>query len=184
MLPSSDSSNSCNYAADAIDAKISLDELRAQLARNTVRLRATSPHWLRSSRFSRMILHWWLGSISCRWALPPISVSIGVRLSAARGTPAWFRLPGTGCWRAMDRSGYIALHSRLVTRSVERRGSERSVPGPLIRRLRPQRLDPLMVAFKATAAGLPAVRRLIVLPTENMAACRWRPCSSPPTLGP
>ncbi len=85
----------------------------------------------------------------------------------ARGTPAWFRLPGTGDggrWTEDD-----AKLARLVHDALRQRPSSGdAAPWPMIRRLRTQRLAPLAAALKATSDGLPAVRRLIALPSDVM----------------
>jgi CHAT domain-containing protein/tetratricopeptide (TPR) repeat protein len=84
----------------------------------------------------------------------------------ARGTPAWVRLAGSGPdrrWTAQD--------ARLAT-LIRNALSEPPRPGvdvqPWLERLRAQRLAPLVPALQATADGLPAARRLIVLPSAAM----------------
>jgi CHAT domain-containing protein len=84
----------------------------------------------------------------------------------ARGTPIWVRLAGSGPdrrWNAQD--------ARLTT-LVRNTLSEPPRPGvdfqPWLERLRAQRLAPLSAALQATTDGLPAARRLIVLPSAAM----------------
>jgi tetratricopeptide (TPR) repeat protein len=86
----------------------------------------------------------------------------------ARGTPAWVRLPGTGAgghWAGDD-----AKLPSLVRAGLSRRpGPWAPDVGPLVERLRAQRLKPLAGALGPTPEGLPAARRLIVLPSAALA---------------
>ena len=87
----------------------------------------------------------------------------------ARGTPTWIPLPGTAekkRWSVEDEK--LAGMARDAFRQGPRPAG--ADPGPLIKRLRAQRLLPLTAALRTTADGLPAVRRLIVLPSEAMTA--------------
>jgi tetratricopeptide (TPR) repeat protein len=83
----------------------------------------------------------------------------------ARGTPAWIRLPGTGPhqqWTEDD----TKLAAQVREALAHRPGPKAPPVQPLIRRLRAQRLAPLIAALQPTADGLPAARRLIVLPSD------------------
>ena len=84
-----------------------------------------------------------------------------------QGVPSWIALSGTGpegAWTDEDTSIFGRLRSRL-----RRPDTDSEALRPLIERLRSQRLAPLAAALGATADGLPAARRLIVLPSHVMA---------------
>jgi tetratricopeptide (TPR) repeat protein len=86
----------------------------------------------------------------------------------SRGIPIWVPMAGTGAdglWSQED----TAL-SDQVRRGLRRRpGTSATDLRPLLERLRLQRLQPLASALKAAPDGLPAVRRLVVLPSRAMA---------------
>jgi tetratricopeptide (TPR) repeat protein len=85
----------------------------------------------------------------------------------ARGAPAWVRLPGTGPdrrWTADD----TELTARVRAALIHRPGPEAPAVQPLLQRLRAQRLAPLTAALDQTADGLPAARRLVVLPSDAL----------------
>jgi tetratricopeptide (TPR) repeat protein len=88
----------------------------------------------------------------------------------ARGIPAWIALAGTGrdgLWTRDD----TALAGQVRTRLRSRPGASADpadLPS-LLERLRAQRLGPLAGALGATADGLPAARRLVVLPSRDLA---------------
>jgi CHAT domain-containing protein len=79
------------------------------------------------------------------------------------GPPVWMRLPGSGnkdAWTEADTRLPIELRTALQ--------SANSNWQPLAQRLRQQRLQPLVKSLQA-GNGLPAVRRLIVLPSAALA---------------
>ncbi len=86
----------------------------------------------------------------------------------ANGAPFWARLAGMG-----ERNRWTEEDNRLsgLLREAFRHRPGTSTAGDraLIERARAQRLAPLAVAFSATADGLPAAHRLIVLPSAAMA---------------
>jgi CHAT domain-containing protein/tetratricopeptide (TPR) repeat protein len=93
-------------------------------------------------------------------------------LLRAKGGPAWERLHGTG----MD-SSWTAADSRL---SADLRGALLDTSRDwhaLAGRLRAQRLQPLAKHF-AARDGLPAVRRLIVLPSPALAGLPLEVCAN------
>jgi CHAT domain-containing protein/Tfp pilus assembly protein PilF len=150
-------------------AKIALDELRAQLA---LKYGPIAGHVASLAEIQAILSE---DTALVAWVdIVPVGAAADLcehwgAVVRARGAPAWFRLPGTGPggqWTEADTKLYKQLREALR----ERRGSLRSVPDLSIRRVRAQRLDPILVALKATADGLPAARRLIVLPTDYMAA--------------
>ena len=86
----------------------------------------------------------------------------------SRGVPAWVPIAGTGpdgLWTEDD----TGLADRVRTELRSGPMPARRSCGPWSRRLRAQRLEPLAKALGATADGLPAARRLIVLPSRAMA---------------
>jgi tetratricopeptide (TPR) repeat protein len=86
----------------------------------------------------------------------------------SRGIPAWIPIAGTGpdgLWTKDD----TALADRVRTELRKRPGASSANLPPMIERLRAQYLDPLAKALGASADGLPAARRLIVLPSRAMA---------------
>jgi hypothetical protein len=86
----------------------------------------------------------------------------------SRGIPAWVPIAGTGpdgLWTKDD----TGLASRVRTELRKRPGAGPTDLRPLVERLRTQRLEPLAKALGAMADGLPAARRLIVLPSRAMA---------------
>jgi tetratricopeptide (TPR) repeat protein len=87
-------------------------------------------------------------------------------LLRARGGPAWVRLPGTGpggAWTGAD----TRLAADLLTALRARRQAGPADWRPLAERLYRQRLGPLEPHLAATT-DLPAVRRLVVLPSAPM----------------
>jgi len=85
----------------------------------------------------------------------------------SRGIPAWVPIAGTGAsgfWTKDD----TGLGGRVRTELRRLPGAGAADPWPLVDRLRTQRLEPLAKALGATADGLPAARRLIVLPSRAM----------------
>jgi CHAT domain-containing protein/tetratricopeptide (TPR) repeat protein len=83
-----------------------------------------------------------------------------------RDKPAWVRLPGTGRDHA-----WTDDNSRLpgAVRNAIIQPPQPNVPvQPLLPKLRAQRLLPLSAALGETGEGLPAARRLIVLPSRAM----------------
>jgi CHAT domain-containing protein len=83
-----------------------------------------------------------------------------------KGEPAWQRLPGTGprkAWTASDTRLPAKAYAALLRPTVK--PAERA---RLVEALARQRLAPLEPHLKATAE-LPAVRRLLVVPTRRMA---------------
>jgi hypothetical protein len=86
----------------------------------------------------------------------------------SRGTPVWTRLPGTGNgheWTQADTE--LAAQVRHAIGQHPEAGGTRVQD--LVERLRAQRLAPLEAGLQTTADGLPAVRRLIVLPSSALA---------------
>jgi CHAT domain-containing protein/tetratricopeptide (TPR) repeat protein len=148
-------------------AQIALDELRAQLVRKygPIAGQVASLAEIQPVLSADAALVTWVDIVP-----PGRSVDFSEHWGVvvrARGTPAWFRLPGTGDdgqWTDED----IKLAGRLREALRQRPLPGESAPGSLIGPLRAQRLDPLRAALKATTDGLPAVRRLIVLSSEFM----------------
>jgi tetratricopeptide (TPR) repeat protein len=86
----------------------------------------------------------------------------------ARGAPAWIALPGTGAgglWTGDDAGLLATVRAALRSRS----GAGSKTLQASLQRLRGQRLDPLSGALSATTDSLPAVKRIIVLPSRAMA---------------
>jgi tetratricopeptide (TPR) repeat protein len=86
----------------------------------------------------------------------------------SRGIPMWVAIAGTGrdgLWTTDD----TRLPGRVRTELRKRPGPGAADLQPLIAKLRSERLTPLEKALGATANGLPAARRLIVLPSRWMA---------------
>jgi len=86
----------------------------------------------------------------------------------SRGIPSWVPIAGTGpdgLWTKADNG----LASQVRTELRARPGAGSADLRPLVERLRTQRLEPLAEALGATADGLPAARKLIVLPSRAMA---------------
>jgi hypothetical protein len=86
----------------------------------------------------------------------------------SRGTPSWVPLAGTGpngLWTKADTDLAMGVRTELRQGS----GTAASDLRPVLQRLRSQRLAPLAKALGASAEGLPAARRLIVLPSRAMA---------------
>jgi hypothetical protein len=83
-------------------------------------------------------------------------------LLRAQGAPIWVRLPGSGT----DHS-WIDADDRLAHELMQALRQPKSAWQEPARRLRQQRLEPL-ANHLAAGNGLPAVRRLIVLPSEAM----------------
>jgi len=86
----------------------------------------------------------------------------------AKGSPAWVRLPGTGedrRWTDED-TRLTALVQSALNRPP---GAGGTASRALLERFRAQRLAPLTVALQVTDDGLPAVHRLIVLPSAALA---------------
>ena len=86
----------------------------------------------------------------------------------SRGIPAWIAIAGTGpkgLWTKDDNE----LPGRARAGLRIRPGAGSPELRPLVEKLRTQRLEPLAKALGTTADGLPAARRLIVLPSRAMA---------------
>jgi hypothetical protein len=86
----------------------------------------------------------------------------------SRGLPAWVPIAGTGpngLWTE-DNTG---LAARIRTELRSRSGAGTADLRPLVEKLHTQRLVPLAKALGASADGLPAASRLIVLPSPVMA---------------
>jgi tetratricopeptide (TPR) repeat protein len=86
----------------------------------------------------------------------------------SRGIPAWVPIAGTGpdgLWTKDD----TGLADRVRTELRRRPGAGPVDLRPLVERLRLQRLEPLAKALSGAADGLPSARRLIVLPSREMA---------------
>jgi tetratricopeptide (TPR) repeat protein len=91
----------------------------------------------------------------------------GVVVRAA-GIPAWVAIGGTGkngLWTQDD----TGLAGRVRTELRKTSGPDTADLRSLLERLRNQRLEALARALSATADGLPAARRLVVLPSRAMA---------------
>jgi tetratricopeptide (TPR) repeat protein len=86
----------------------------------------------------------------------------------ARGAPAWVPIAGTGPDRLWTKDD-TGLAARVRTELRKRPGADPADLGPLVERFRTQRLGPLAGALAATADGLPPARRLIVLPSWDLA---------------
>jgi tetratricopeptide (TPR) repeat protein len=100
-------------------------------------------------------------------AADPNGAHWGVVVRSKR-TPVWIRLPGTGQkgqWTEADTQ--LTAHLRDAISQPPEAGAAKMQD--LVARLRAQRLAPLAAGLKATPDGLPAVRRLIVLPSTAMA---------------
>jgi len=85
----------------------------------------------------------------------------------SRGMPAWIAIAGTGpnmLWTKDD----TELASRVRTVMRSRPGTAPEDLPPLVEKLRTQRIAPLAKAVGATSDGLPAARRLVVLPSRSM----------------
>jgi tetratricopeptide (TPR) repeat protein len=85
----------------------------------------------------------------------------------SRGVPAWIPIAGTGpdgLWTKDD----TGLADRVRTELRSRPGAGSADLGPLVERLRTQRLDPLAKALGASADGQAPARRLVVLPSRAM----------------
>ena len=99
----------------------------------------------------------------------------------SRGIPAWVPIAGTG-------SDGLWTEGRQRARGPGPGGAaETARPDsadlrPLVERLRAQRLEPLARALGAIADGLPAARRLIVLPSPAMAGIPDRGPARPRTI--
>jgi hypothetical protein len=86
----------------------------------------------------------------------------------ARGTPAWVRISGMGEGRHWTKDdGELA--SRIRGGLTNRPGTATPDFRPSLEKLRAQRLGPLAQALGLTSDGLPAARRLIVLPSPALA---------------
>jgi hypothetical protein len=86
----------------------------------------------------------------------------------AKGTPVWTRLPGTGNDRQRTEDD-TKLTAQVRDALTQRPRPDAADAQPLIQRRRSQRLTPVAAVLQPTADGLPAVRRLIVLPSAAMA---------------
>jgi hypothetical protein len=85
----------------------------------------------------------------------------------SRGIPAWVPIEGSGndtLWTSDDNAVAARARRELRTRTTASGADLR----PLAEKLRTQRLLPLAKALGATADGLPAARRLVVLPSQAM----------------
>ena len=86
----------------------------------------------------------------------------------SKGIPTWVPITGNGkhgLWTDED----IGLASTLRTELRRRASAQSADVRPLIARLRAQRLEPLAKALAATADSLPPARRIIILPSPDMA---------------
>ena len=86
----------------------------------------------------------------------------------SKGCPTWVPIAGTepgGLWSYGDNG----LADRVRTEMRRRPDGGPADLQPLIDRLRTQRLDPLAGVLGPTADGVPAARRLIILPSRAMA---------------
>jgi hypothetical protein len=95
-----------------------------------------------------------------------------------QGVPAWVPLAGTGpsgLWTKDD----TALAGLVRTALPSRPGTGAADPGPLLERLRAQRLEPSAKALGATADGQRPARKLIVLPSRTMAGIPIEPLLAP-----
>jgi CHAT domain-containing protein len=84
-------------------------------------------------------------------------------LLRSAGPPVWVRLSGSG-----QKAAWTEADTRLPGELREALQSPRGSWQPLARRLRQQRLQPL-ASYLQARGGLPAVRRLIVLPSTALA---------------
>src|SRR5262249_7581843 len=100
----------------------------------------------------------WLDIFGRTSAADPDGERWAVVLRSA-GPPAWVRLRGTG-----PRGAWTEADNRVADELWAALPSPRSDWEPLARRLRAQRLEPLAKHLAATER-LPAVRRLILLPS-------------------
>jgi tetratricopeptide (TPR) repeat protein len=97
-------------------------------------------------------------------------------LVRARGKPVWRRLPGSGAaraWAIADTRLPADLRRALHDPAADWR--------PLADRLREQRLAPL-ATYLAAGDGLPAVRRLVVLPSPALAGVPVEVCAGAYTV--
>ena len=86
----------------------------------------------------------------------------------SRGVPTWIPIAGTGTdglWTKDD----TGLAERIRAELRRRPGAGRADLRPLVEKLRTQRIAPLAKALGTSADGLPAARKLIVLPSRAMA---------------
>jgi hypothetical protein len=86
----------------------------------------------------------------------------------SKGIPTWVAIAGTGksgLWTADD----TGLANRVRTELRSRNTTGSAGLSHLLDGLRAQRFEPLAKALGATSDGLPAARRLIVLPSRAMA---------------
>ncbi len=86
----------------------------------------------------------------------------------SRGNPAWISIAGTGSdglWTKADTELVGRVRTELRRRPAARQPELHS----LIDNLRTQRLGPLAPALTAAVDGLPAARRLVILPSRAMA---------------
>jgi tetratricopeptide (TPR) repeat protein len=86
----------------------------------------------------------------------------------SRGVPAWVPIAGTGPDRLWSQDD-VELANQVRTKLRKRPDDATADLQPLIDKLRTQRLEPLAKALGATTDGLPAARRLIILPSRAMA---------------
>jgi tetratricopeptide (TPR) repeat protein len=86
----------------------------------------------------------------------------------SRGIPDWVPIAGTGkdgLWTEDDTALAARVRSELRGRPAAGAADVQS----LIKKLRAQRLEPLVKALSAAADGEPTARRLIILPSRSMA---------------
>jgi tetratricopeptide (TPR) repeat protein len=86
----------------------------------------------------------------------------------SRGVPEWVAIAGTGkdrLWNTDD----TRLANRVKTALRTRSGTRASDLNLMLEKLRAQRLAPLVKALGSTRDGLPATRRIIVLPSRGIA---------------
>ena len=86
----------------------------------------------------------------------------------SKGVPAWIPIAGTGPDRMWTKDD-TGLADRVRAELRKRPGAGRTELRPLVEKLRTQRIAPLAKALGTSADGLPAARRLIVLPSRAMA---------------
>ncbi len=86
----------------------------------------------------------------------------------SRDVPSWIAMPGTGPDRRWTEDD-TGLSAWVRAELRNRPGGRATDTQVLVERLRARRFLPLMKALGATTVGLPAARRLIVLPSRAMA---------------
>jgi tetratricopeptide (TPR) repeat protein len=89
-------------------------------------------------------------------------------VARSRGVPIWVPISGTGKYGLWTNDDTV-LANRARTELRRRPGPDTADLRSLLERLRSQRVVPLAKALGNAADGLPAVQRLIVLPSRAMA---------------